>query len=215
MSPYVHFDRVLRDDIRDLEQLHNIQALNLFVDALRERVGSSIVLSNIAEDLHVSQKTLKRWLEVLEKMYLVFIVRPYTKKLPRAIQKPPKVYFFDNGDVRGDEGARFENLVATHLLKQIHFLEDQCGDSFQLHYIRDKEGHEVDFAVVKNRQLVCLIEAKYSDASIHSDLRYYADRLKPKTAYQIVAQLKKSYSHGSIKVQTPFEDLAAMDSFGL
>ena len=58
-------------------------------------------------------------------MYLVFSVRPYTKTIPRAVLKPPKVYFFDNGDVLAQEGARFENLVATSLLKRIHFLEDR------------------------------------------------------------------------------------------
>src|SRR5262249_24720459 len=89
------FDRVLRDDVRDLAPVRNIQTLALFVDALRSRVGSPVVLSNIAEDLQVAPKTLSHWLEVLERMYLVFVVRPYTQRLPRAIRKPPKVYFFD------------------------------------------------------------------------------------------------------------------------
>ncbi len=48
----------------------------------------------------------------------------YTKSLPRTVQKAPKIYFFDNADVIGDEGARFENLMASRLLKRIHFLED-------------------------------------------------------------------------------------------
>ena len=142
-------DRVIKDDIRDLEQLHNIQALSLFVDTLRRCVGGQIVLSNISEDLQISQKTLKRWLRVLENMYLIFIVRPYTSHIPRAIQKPPKIYFFDNGDVIGDESQRFENLVANHLFKRNHFLEDSTGDHFELRYIRDKEGREIDFAVIR------------------------------------------------------------------
>jgi len=86
------FDRVLKDDVRDLEPVQDIQSLALFVDALRKRVGGLVVLSNIAEDLQISYKTLKKWLQVLERMYLVFVARPFTKNIPRAVQKPPKVY---------------------------------------------------------------------------------------------------------------------------
>ncbi len=201
-------DRVLKDDIRDLEQLHNIQALSLFLDALRERVGSQIVLSNISEDLQISQKTLKRWLLILENMYILFIVRSYTKNIPRAIQKPPKIYFFDNGDVKSDEGSRFENLVATHLIKRNHFLEDSTGDRFELRYIRDKEGREIDFVVLHDDQVEMLVETKLSDQIIHRPLQYYSEKLKPKKALQIVANLKNGFKKGKLSVESPFDDLS-------
>ncbi|MEE9564516.1 MAG: AAA family ATPase, partial [Candidatus Hydrothermarchaeaceae archaeon] len=79
------FGRVLREDVRDLESIRNIQLLWLFLDILRQRVGSLITLSNIATDLQISPKTAKSWLEVSERMYLVFSVRPYTRSLPRAV----------------------------------------------------------------------------------------------------------------------------------
>ena len=136
-------------------------------------------------------------------MYLIFSIRPYTKSLPRSVIKPPKVYFFDNGDVLGDEGARFENLVATSLLKRIHFLEDRHGYRYELRYIRDKEGREVDFAVIKEGKLEELIEVKYSDDSISKSLLYYSERLRPKKATQIVAELKRPYDKGRIRVTDP------------
>lgn len=197
------FDRVLREDVRDLEQIRNIQLLGVFLDMLRYRVGGLITISNMAADLQVSPKTAKAWLEVLERMYLVFSVRPYTKSLPRSILKPPKVYFFDNGDTLGDEGARFENLVAASLLKRLHFLEDRDGYRYELRYIRDKEGREVDFAVVKEGRLEELIETKYSDESISKHLIYYAERLKPEKATQIVAKIRRPYDKGRIKVVDP------------
>lgn len=201
-------DRVLKDDIRDLEQLHNIQALSLFLDALRERVGSQIVLSNISEDLQISQKTLKRWLLILENMYILFIVRPYTKNISRAIQKPPKVYFFDNGDVKSDEDSRFKNLVATHLIKRNHFLEDFTGDHFELKYIRDKEGREIDFVVLHENQIEMLVETKLSGQTIHRPLQYYSEKLKPKKALQIVANLKNGFKKGKLSVESPFDSLS-------
>lgn len=199
------FQRVIKEDIRDIELIRDIQTLDLFTKALRERVGSPIVLSNIARDLQVSYKTLKHWLQVLERMYVIFIVKPYTKASARAIQKPPKVYFFDNGDVIGDNGAVFENLVATSLLKRCHFYEDRDGYRFELCYIRDKEGREVDFAVLKEGSLVSLVEAKYSDDQISKHLKYYQKKVKPENAIQLVACLRHAYDADNISVMSPLD----------
>ena len=136
-------------------------------------------------------------------MYLVFSVKTYTKSLPRAVLKPPKIYFFDNGDVIGDEGARYENLVATSLLKRLHFLEDRDGYRYELRYIRDKEGREVDFAIIKEGELEELIEAKYADDTISKHLLYYSRRLKPKKTTQITATLKRPYDAEGIRVTNP------------
>jgi predicted AAA+ superfamily ATPase len=197
------FDRVLREDIRDLESIRNIQLLGIFVDMLRQRVGGLITLSNIATDLQISPKTAKVWLEVLERMYLLFTVRPYTRSLPRAVLKPPKVYFFDNADVLAGEGEQFENLVATSLLKRLHFLEDRDGYRYELRYLRDKEGREIDFVIIKENLVEELIEAKWSDDKISKSLLYYAERLKPEKATQITAYLRRPYSQGRIRVTDP------------
>jgi predicted AAA+ superfamily ATPase len=167
-----------------------------------------VVLSKIAEEIQVSPKTLKKWLEVLERMYIVFVVKPYTKKISRAIQKPPKVFFFDNADVLGDDGARFENLVATHLIKKIHFLEDRDGYKYELAYIRDKEKREVDFVILKEGKISELIEAKFNDDQISTSLKYYTERLKPERAMQVVYSLKRSYQQDKICVLNPIEALS-------
>lgn len=197
-------DRVLKDDIRDLESIKDIATLSLFVDSLRQRVGGLVVLANIAGDLQVAPATLKRWLGALERMYLLFTVAPLTKGVPRAIQKPPKVYFFDTGDVLGDEGARFENFVATHLLKYCHFLEDRDGYKYELRYLRDKEGREVDFVITKDGVVTELYECKWSESQFDPALRYYAERLNPKRAVQIVATERSTFRQGSLERQSPF-----------
>lgn len=202
------FDRILKDDVRDLEQVRSIQNLSLFVDLLRTRVGGLVVLNNLAAELQITPKTLRHWLEIFERMYLVFTVRPFTKNISRAVLKPPKVYFFDNADVIGDEGARFENLVATTLLKRVHYLEDYEGFKWELRYIRDKEGREVDFVILKDGQVDELIEVKYNKTDISKSLSYYSERLRPKKATQIVATIKKTYSKGNIRVEGPMESLS-------
>ena len=206
------FDRILKEDVRDLESIRRIQDMILFVDLLRRSGGQMIVLSNIARKIQISPRTAKLWLEVLNRMYLCFSVWPYTKKLTRAIQKPQKVYFFDNGDIisERDEGPRFENLVATHLLKKIHYLEDLKGLDFELKYLRDKESREVDFVILKDSKVFALIEVKLSDDKISRSLQYYSERLKPKHSIQIVCELKHEYKKNNcrvLKLQTTLQVL--------
>jgi len=114
-----------------------------------------------------------------------------------------KVYFFDNADVLAGEGEQFENLVATSLLKRLHFLEDREGYRYELRYLRDKEGREIDFVIIKENRVEELIEAKWSDDKISKSLLYYAERLKPEKATQITAHLRRPYSQGRIRVTDP------------
>jgi hypothetical protein len=202
------FDRVLQEDIRDLESIKNIQHLRLFLDLLRARVGGMVVLANLAGDIQVAPQTAKAWLEALERMYVLFRVPPYSQNIARALIKPPKVYFFDNGDVSEEQGPRFENLVAATLLKRLHYLEDYGGHRCELRYIRDKEGREVDFAVVKDGVLEELIEVKYSDEELSPALRYFNERLHPSRATQIVATLDKPYDRNGIRITNPFRYFA-------
>jgi len=203
-------ERVLREDINDLESIKDIQTFQLLVELLQTRIGGAVVYTNLAEDLQVASSTVKKWIEILERMYLIFTVLPYTNKLPRAIQKPPKVYFYDNADVEGDEGARFENLVATHLIKKIQFLQDRDGDRYELRYIRDREKHEVDFVILKNQEILQLIEVKWSDSAVSKSLQYFSERLKPKNVIQIVGTLKSSWSKNQLHMLTPYDALSSL-----
>ena len=117
-----YFTDLIREDVLEFSRLQEINTMRLFVELLRERVGSPLSLASIARDLAVSPTTLKRYLDILQALYIVFAVPPWHRNLARAILQTPKVYFFDTGLVRGDEGMRLENAVATMLLKQVHFL---------------------------------------------------------------------------------------------
>ena len=203
---------VVREDLRDLERVREITQIGLLLDLLAERVGGPVVASNLAEDLEVAPRTVQHWIEIIERLYLGFRVPPFTGKLARAIRKPPKFYFFDNADVpvadSGSLGARFENLVATHLLKRLHYLEDSLGDRLELRYIRDKEGHEVDFAVLRERKPVMLIESKWSEERPSPDLAYFGERLGVAERIQVVARLRKGFSYKGTRVVPACEWLA-------
>lgn len=199
---------VFRQDIQELESIKDITLLELFYQAITERVSSEVAVSNIARDLEIAPKTAKSWLNVLEKTYALFIVRPYGKGISKAITKTPKVYLFDNGEVVGDEGAKFENLVASHLYKRIQFLEDLYGDKYELHYIRDKNGHEVDFVILKNNKPACLIEVKLSDLNRSRSLYYFKERLKISKCIQLTKSSIKSSTKDGILLISAIEWLS-------
>lgn len=171
-----HLERIIREDLLDLERVQDLKSIELLVQLLSERVGAPVSMSSLARDLEVSPHTIKRWIGILESLFVVFMIRPWTAKLSKAILKEPKIYFYDTGRVRGDSAARWENLVACHLLKYCEYQQDVQGEDLQLHYVRDKEKREVDFAIVRDRRPKTLVEVKSSpDAQSH--LRYFGERL--------------------------------------
>lgn len=199
------FHRILREDVRDLERIQELSLLDLMIDALRERVGGIIAYSNIANDLQISPHTVKKWLALIERMYIAFSITPYTKKVLRTVQKSPKVYFYDNADCLDDKSVRLENLVATHLLKRLQFREDYFGERCQLQYIRDRDGREVDFVTVIDKKIIDLIEVKLSDDEPSTALKYYREKLTPQNTVQIVGDLKRSFDVKGIRVTNPID----------
>ncbi len=202
-------DLILREDVRDLESVRDITSLSILLDELLERVGGPVVISHLANDLDVAHKTIVHWIDILAKMYLIFPVLPYARSLPRAMKKPPKIFFYDYGEINASNiGAKFENLVAQHLLKRLQFLEDSQGDRYDLRYLRDKEGHEVDFLILKNQKPIALIEAKWTDDEPHSALNYFGDRLDVSMRIQVVGLLKNRTVRQGIQIVPASEWLA-------
>lgn len=186
-----HLDVILREDLLDLEKVRDVKSIEILVDLLADRVGSTISYSSLAQDLQVSSHTVKHWIEILENLFVVFTVKPYSKNLAKAIRKESKIYFYDVGRVSAGDGAKLENLVACHLLKRNFFLSDTQGENAELYYVRDREQREVDFLTVINRKPEWLIEVKQSDESFAKSLAYFRDRIEPKNAYQLVLNPKR------------------------
>lgn len=207
-----YFTDLIREDIVEFSRLHEVNTMRLFVELLRERVGSPLSLASIARDLAISPTTLKRYLDILQALYIVFTVQPWHHNVARAILQTPKVYFFDTGLVRGDEGIRFENAVATMLLKHTHFRQDAQGQSAGLHYIRTKDGAEVDFALSDDNQLTHLIECKLADASLHRALAGFAAKFPAAEAIQLVRDLRQEEYRSAVTITDAAEWLGRLDA---
>jgi predicted AAA+ superfamily ATPase len=205
-----YFTDLIREDVVEFSRLHAINTMRLFVELLRERVGSPLSLASIARDLAVSPITLKRYLDILQALYIVFTVQPWHHNIARAILQTPKVYFFDNGLVNGDEGVRFENTVAAMLLKHTHFLQDAQGKTLGLHYIRTKDGAEVNFALSENNQLTHLIECKLADNTVHRALAGFAGKFPAAAAIQLVRDLRQPEYRASVSISDAADWLAGL-----
>jgi predicted AAA+ superfamily ATPase len=205
-----YFTDLIREDVVEFSRVHEINTMRLFVELLRERVGSPLSLASIARDLAVSPTTLRRYLDILQALYIVFAVHPWHRNIARAILQTPKVYFFDTGLVRGDSGIRLENAVAAMLLKHTHFLNDVQGRVADLHYLRTKDGAEVDFVLTDDNRVTQLIECKHADASPHRALVNFAARLPEAEALQLVRDLRQEEARGPVRITQAANWLAGL-----
>ena len=195
-----YYTDLVREDILDFGRLQEIRAIRLLLEMLRARIGSPLSYTSLAGDLQISPNTVRKYVEILESLYIIFLIRPFHRNIARSLLKEPKVYFFDSGFVSGDEGVRLENTCAVSLLKHIAYLHDVKGENLSLAYLRTKEGKEVDFAVCKDGHVVLIIEVKYGDDVVSKNLRYFSDKLPEAEAIQLVHQLRREQNVGRVAV---------------
>jgi predicted AAA+ superfamily ATPase len=184
--------RLVREDVTSLERVQDLGRLELLALRLPELVGSPLSINALREDLQVSHKTVAGWLAVLERLYAVFRLPPFGAPRLRAVKKEQKHYHLDWSLVPS-ELARFENLVAAHLLKWVHLEQDARGREVELRYFRDSDGREVDFVVVEGRRPLLLVECKWADAEPDRSLRYLKARFPGAAAWQLSATGSKDY----------------------
>ncbi|MBI3374111.1 MAG: ATP-binding protein [Betaproteobacteria bacterium] len=203
------FERFFREDVRDLESVRDLASLQLLADLLPERVASPLSLNALRENLEVSHRALTHWIEIFERLYYIFRIRPYTSLRVRSLQKMPKAYLWDWGVVPS-EGARFENLVASHLNKFCNLIEDREGYDVELRYLRDRTGKELDFLVTVGRKPWFAVEAKLSETRVDPALRYFQERLKIPWVYQVVRDARRDFVEAGVRVLPAERFLSAL-----
>jgi hypothetical protein len=184
--------RLLNEEVRDLENVTDLGNLELLSLRLPQLVGSPLSVNSIREDLQVSHKTIVKWLNILERLYAIVRLPPFGTPKIRAVKKEQKHYHYD-WTLVPDLALRFENMVALHLLKWVHFQEDTKGRDIELRYFRDVDGREVDFVITESLNPIYLIEVKWKDAEISRGLKYLKARFPNAEAYQVSAYGEKDY----------------------
>lgn len=195
-----YYTDLIREDILEFSRIHEIKAIRLLVELLRERVGSPLSYTSIAEDLQIAPNTVRKYVDILESLCIIFLVRPFHSNIARAILKEPKAYFFDSGYVRGDEGLRLENTCAVCLLKHVQYLQDTAGQDISLRYIRTRDGREVDFALSTEDRITTLIEVKLAESSPSPPLRYFHERTPDAASFQLVQNVRQEEHINGVSV---------------
>lgn len=177
--------RIIKQDLQDLERISEISLMERMLLRLPELVGAPLSINALREDLQVAHATAARWLMLFENVYGMFRLYPFGAPKIRAVKKEAKHYHFD-WTLVVDRAARFENLIAFHLLKWCHFQQDTLGEDIELRYFRDTDKREVDFVVVKEGKPFLFIEAKLSASrEISPHLRYLKHKFPDVESYQV------------------------------
>lgn len=178
-------ERLIREDIRDLTAVRDISGLSLLCDMLPGRAANLLSINSLREDLNVSHRALTNWFNILESMYYCFRLYPFAGKNFRSLKKEAKLYLWDWSEIP-DEAARFENLIASHLLKFVHYLRDYSGFKTDLRYLRNAEKKEVDFLVIHNDKPWFAVEVKVNKTTASPNLEYFGSKIKIPFLFQVI-----------------------------
>lgn len=197
-------NRLVRTDLKDWEDVKDLEKIFALAEELPQRVGSPLSVNSLANDIHADFKTIRRWLGILASLYYSFQISPYGSSKIRAVKKEQKLYLWDWSQVE-NLGIRFENMVASHLLKFCHYLEDVEGYPMELRFLRDTDKREVDFVVIKNKKPMFAVECKQGEKSVSPHIFYFKERTNIPHFYQV--HLGKVHSQIDDRISVmPFSD---------
>lgn len=181
-----YYSTYVERDIRQISQLKNINAFELFMRLCAGRIGSELNYSSLGIESGVSAPTIKEWLSLLSASYITYTLQPFFSNINKRLTKSPKLYFYDTGLIcyllgieNPDQlmthplrGAIFENLVVTEMMKE----KFNSGKRPKLFFYRENSGREVDI-VEENGLNLNIYEVKASK-TFSKDFRKNLDYLK-------------------------------------
>ncbi|MFH1728706.1 MAG: ATP-binding protein [Pseudomonadota bacterium] len=183
----LRLEKIIYEDVRDLINIQDYNALKVLLQLVPDKVGSLLSINSIKKDMNIAYATTRSWVYMLKDLYYCFFIKPYSKKINRALRAEPKLYLFDIMQIPKEKHwARLENLAALHLLKACQYWTDLAFGEYDLHFIRDKEGKEVDFLITKDGIPWITIECKTKDKEPSKPLIYFSDKLNVNRRYQLV-----------------------------
>lgn len=181
----LRLQQLFKEDIRNLTQVTHIDQMEILAKTLTYQASERFNTSKLAKKIQVSDVTIKHWIQILESLYFCFLIRPWSNNIARSLVKEPKLFLWDWSIIE-DAGARYENMIACHLLKAVHYWNDTGLGDYQLYYVRDKNKNEVDFLITYNNQPWLLAETKMSAKQpISPQLRSFQQQVQAQHVLQI------------------------------
>ena len=204
---------LVRQEIPSNELIQDLGNLELLMNQLPHTVGSPLSINSLREDLNLAHKTVAKWLDALERLYAHFRIPPFGKRIIKAVKKEQKLYLFDWNNIK-EAGPRFENLIACHLLKWVHFEQDTKGRDLELRYFRDTDGREVDFVITEDASPIFFIECKTSESATNPHLHYLSNKWPAVACFQIAFNGKKDVIDGKgVRIMPAWKFLSLFPDF--
>ncbi len=161
---------VIREELKDITKIVELDKVENLLFLMPTRITAPLSMANLAGDLEVAHTTVKAWLEQLRRLYLLFPVAPWTKKVSRGLRREKKWYFLDWYYVT-EEPRRLENMVATYLYRACLALTDMGLGNYRLHYLRTLDKQEIDFIIEADRKPILAVEVKSNDTQLSRTLQ--------------------------------------------
>ncbi len=150
-------------DVRELSGAIDSMKFYNFIVSAAARAGQLVNYKSIADDADIDQVTAKSWLNIMERLGLIFYLHPYSNNVLKRTIKTPKLYFYDTGLVcyltkwsspetamnGAMSGALFENYVISEIIKSYQC----CGVDMYVYYYRDRDAKEIDVLIAKDGKL--------------------------------------------------------------
>ena len=157
-------------DVRQIIAVENLSLFRTFLKMCADRVGQLLNVSSLANDCGVSDKTIKRWLFLLETSFIIYLLQPYHRNFGKRLVKSPKLYFYDVGlasyllNIETPDqlffsthrGGLFESMIISEMQKMSFY----AGKRSDLYFWRDHSGNEIDCILEKNMAQLIPIEIK-------------------------------------------------------
>lgn len=201
-------ERLVREDLRDMTRIQLLSSVEQMIELLIPRVGALLSLNNLRQDLGTAPDSVRLWMDMVERLYYGFRIRPFGGRIARALVKAPKFYLHDWSEIP-EEGRRLENMVAAGLLRWCHFTEDWGQEKLELRFVRDKEGRKADFLLTLAGRPLLLIEVKLAETVPGDPLRRFAAALNC-PGVLLVGRLERPGSASGVTVLPAASFLAAL-----
>ena len=170
-------DSYLYKDILTADNLRKPDVLDKLLRALAFQIGSEVSYNELAQTVGTDSKTVERYIELLEKCYVIFRLHGLSRNLRNELKKTKKIYFYDNGvrnaiiqqfapvEMRNDMGALWENFFISERIKRNHYQQNYCN----IYFWRTKSQQEIDYIEEQNGQMTAF-EMKWSPKKANTSI---------------------------------------------
>jgi uncharacterized protein len=154
-------DSYLYKDLLAFEGIRKPDLLEKLLQALALQIGSEVSYNELSKLLQVDKNTVARYIDLLEKTYVIFSIPSFSRNIRREISRGKKIYFYDCGvrnailsnfnplELRTDKGALWENFLFSERLKMLHY----SGRRAKMYFWRTTDQREVDYVETESGSL--------------------------------------------------------------